>query len=131
MIHGQGGFLGADLSTFGSTRSAKEIRDVITDPKNREGAHGKTAVAVTRDGHRVTGLVRNEDNFSLQVLTARGEFYSLERSALESLEYQDHSPMPSDYGERLSPGELDDLVSYLMIIGRSAEPVRPVAREEE
>ena len=131
MVQGQGGFLGADLSAYGSTRSAQEVLDVITDPAKNAWSGGKSVAVVTRDGHRVSGLVRNQDNFSLQLLTPGGEFYFLEKSDLQSLEYQDHSVMPSDYGERLSSSELNDLASYLISVGRPAAPGRPVARQED
>jgi cytochrome c oxidase cbb3-type subunit 3 len=131
MVQGKGGFLGADLSTYGSGRSGKEILDAIVDPAKNADAGKKSIVVVTRDGHRLSGLVRNQDNFSLQLLTREGEFYFLEKADLESLQYQDHSLMPSDYGERLSGRELNDLASYLMSVGRPAEPSRPAGREED
>ena len=64
-------------------------------------------------------MVRNEDNFSLQMQTPDGTFHFFNKPELRSVEYQSRSLMPSDYGSRLSRQELDDLVSYLMTIGRA------------
>jgi cytochrome c oxidase cbb3-type subunit III len=130
MIQGQGGFLGSDLSTYASTRSAKEVLDDITSPANNPAASRQAVTAVTRDGRRISGVVRNEDNFSVQMLTPEGAFYFILRSELQSLEYQSRPVMPADYGQRLSSGELNDLASYLMSVGRTVKPA-PAMREED
>lgn len=129
-ISGQGGFLGPDLSSYGSIASAKAIRDEISKPR-RSPAHGyRSAVLVTSDGDRMEGLVRNEDNFSLQFQTNDGSFYLFEKSKLRSLELQENSLMPANYGERLSGSELDDLASYL-ITASPAASVRKTQRNDE
>jgi putative heme-binding domain-containing protein len=122
MVRGEGGFLGPDLSTYGASRSAKDVADAITNPRRISDPAYRTAVATTRDGHRLTGIVRNEDNFSVQLQTADGAFHFLSRSTLQKLEYQDHPLMPTNYGDRLDRAELDDLASYLISVGRSAKP---------
>ena len=129
MVEGKGGFMGPDLSAYGSNVSAKEIVEAIT--KAREiGAGSRAAEAVTRDGRRVVGAVRNEDNFSVQIQTADGDFHFFQRSELQSLEYQDHPIMPANYGERLTREQLDDLTSYLMSVGRSSKTDRSARSED-
>jgi cytochrome c oxidase cbb3-type subunit 3 len=130
MIHGAGGFLGPDLSTYGANRSAAEILDAITSPAKNVAAIQKSVVAISRDGRTVSGIVRNEDNFSIQILTAEGAYFFLPRSDLRSLEYQDHPIMPTDYKERFTHVELDDVASYLMSVGRAAKP-EAVARDDD
>src|SRR5437762_8727616 len=63
MVGGKGGFLAADLSSYGHTHSVEEIREVIADPESMRNAGDKIVLAVTRDGTKYAGLVRNEDNF--------------------------------------------------------------------
>jgi cytochrome c oxidase cbb3-type subunit 3 len=122
MVGGEGGFLGPDLSLYAATRSAPEVVDAITNPGKNAAVSQKSVVAVTRDDHRISGLVRNEDNFSIQILTAEGVYHFLSRTDLTSLEY--HDPiMPFDYRDRLTGGELNDLASYLIGVGRAAKPV--------
>jgi hypothetical protein len=65
----------------------------------------------------VEGVVRNEDNFSVQLQARDGSFHFFQKSAVQSLEYLGQSLMPTTYGERVTRGELDDLVSYLMSTG--------------
>jgi cytochrome c oxidase cbb3-type subunit 3 len=130
MMRGEGGFLGPDLSTYGTTRSAKDILDVISNPGRIPDPAYRLAVAVTRDGQRLSGVVRNEDNFSVQLKTADGAFHFLSRSDLRSFEYQSQPAMPTDYGKRLDQKELDDLVSYIIGVGREAT-AGGVAKDEE
>jgi putative heme-binding domain-containing protein len=113
-IAGQGGFLGPDLTTYGSTSADIVVRQAIVNSNRVVPSGYKLAVATTRDGARIEGIVRNEDNFSVQLQTQDGAFHFLQKADLQSLEYRNQSLMPTNYGERLSRAELDDLVSYLM-----------------
>jgi cytochrome c oxidase cbb3-type subunit III len=125
---GQGGFFGPDLSTYGSTLSAKAILDAIMNPSRTPQPGFKPAAVTTRDGQHIEGLVRNEDNFSLQLLDKDGGFHFFEKGDLQSFGYLPRSFMPSDYADRLTKTELNDLVSFLMNAA-SAQPARH-AREE-
>lgn len=73
----------------------------------------RVAVATTSEGRTSRGLVRNEDNFSVQILSEDGTFHLFLKSELQKLEYQSQPLMPANYGESLSRQELDDLVGYL------------------
>jgi cytochrome c oxidase cbb3-type subunit 3 len=113
-ILGEGGFLGPDLSAYGSAMSAKAIRDEIVKPDRIEAAGYRSAVLTTRAGDRMEGVIRNEDNFSVQLQTKDGSFHFLQKSDLRTVEPLGHSLMPTDYRQKLTPDELNDLVSYLM-----------------
>jgi hypothetical protein len=52
--------------------------------------------------------------------TPDGSFHLLMKSELTSLRREPRSLMPSDYSTRLSPGELDDLVSFLLSAAKEA-----------
>lgn len=126
-VAAQGGFVSADLSTYARGLTPAEIRKAITDPASSTG-RTRTAVATTRSGEHLRGVVRNEDNFSVQMQSADGTFHFLLKSSLEKLEYQTLSPMPTDYGQRLTRQELDDLVGYLQSI--KPEPQSEPGEEE-
>jgi cytochrome c oxidase cbb3-type subunit III len=121
MVNGSGGFLGADLSSYGSNVSIEEIRSAITDPNKDLEPRARTVLAMTREGQQFTGVARNEDNFSLQLQSVDGTFHLFAKSDLEHLEYQPRSLMPSDYSSTLSRTELDDLVSYLISAARATK----------
>ena len=117
MILGAGGFLGPDLSSYGATHSAKEIRNAILSADARPGARRGIAHATTTDGRRISGLVRNEDNFSVQLQAPDGTFHMLEKSGLSQLTLDSAPLMPGDYGTKLNSSELDQLVAYLLSVG--------------
>jgi len=123
-VSGEGGFLGPDLSSYGSAMSAEAILKALVNPVRMIQAGYKSAAVTTRDGNRVEGVVRNEDNFSVQLQATDGSFHFFQKSDVQSLEYLDRSLMPTDYGERLSRSELNDLASYLMSTGSSSKTAR-------
>ncbi len=114
MISGQGGFIAADLSAYAASRSSAGIRNAIVDPERNLDPRERTAVVLTRGGESFTGFIRNEDNFSVQLQTLDGAFHLFERSGLQSVEYRQKSLMPTDYAQKLTSRELNDLVSFLM-----------------
>ena len=89
---------------------------------------GVVMARAPRDGQRLRGAVRNEDNFSVQMQGVDGTFHFLLKPDLEKLEYQPLPPMPADYGQRLSRQELDDLAGYLQSI--KAEPESDPGEEQ-
>lgn len=112
-IKGSGGFLGPDLSGYGRHHAPGGIRQAIVNPNRHPRPGRQVVVARARDGRQWTGVLRNEDNFSLQLLDAEGNFQLLLKSAVADLKREPQSPMPGDYAQRLSAAELEDLVSYL------------------
>jgi cytochrome c oxidase cbb3-type subunit 3 len=119
-IAGSGGFIAPELSGFGANRSADEIRQAVVKPASTNRLGGKMLVK-TRDGKEYSGVVRNEDNFSLQLQTLAGAYLLFQKSALASFSRQPDSLMPADYGATLSRDELNDLVSFLMSSARGVK----------
>ncbi len=114
LIEGQGGFIASDLSIFGRTHSADETREAITNPNKAGEPSAGIAVVTTRDGQKYSGMVRNEDNFSLQLQAVDGGFHLFLKSAVENITRPAESLMPATYGSMLSRAELDDLASFLI-----------------
>jgi cytochrome c oxidase cbb3-type subunit III len=125
---GSGGFIAADLTGYAAGRDPAEILRAITSPDENLNPRARTAVILTRDGQKLSGFIRNQDNFSVQLQSPDGTFHLLQRSELASLTYDPQSPMPADYSQRLSPAELNDLVSFLM---RSASTESAAGRREK
>jgi len=78
----------------------------------------RTVTIDTRAGQTLTGVLRNEDNFSLQLQTLDGTFHLLMKSDVASVKRDSNSLMPADYGSTLSAGDLNDLVSYLISVAQ-------------
>src|SRR5579859_2619099 len=130
-ISGQGGFLGPDLSSYASTASAKTIHDELVKPQRTPQTGYTPAVLTTTQGDRLEGLIRNEDNFSLQLQTNDGNFHFFSKSELSTVDRRETSLMPANYRESLGPGELNDLVSYLMTASPEASKPAPRKKEED
>jgi cytochrome c oxidase cbb3-type subunit 3 len=126
-----GGFMGSDLTEYAQTHPISEIRDAITNPSKDLDTRKRIAVVITPGGEKLTGIARNEDNFSLQLQTSDGVFHLFLKSDLQKFEYQPESLMPSDYGSRLSSNELNDLISFLMRTARSKTPKAAAAASQE
>jgi len=121
MMAGRGGFIGTDLSDFAVAHSPLEMREAILHPNEKLLPANEVIRIKTVDGQSMSGLARNEDNFSLQLQGADGAFHLLMKSDIASVERTGRSLMPDDYGTRLMPAELDDLVSYMALRGRRRE----------
>jgi cytochrome c oxidase cbb3-type subunit III len=111
---GAGGFIAPDLSSYGRRRRVEEIRDAIIMTRQEPNAKRGTISVTTRNGQSITGVVRNEDNFSLQLQSLDGAFHLIMKSDVVNVKRDPNSLMPADYGSTLSLGDLNDLVSFLM-----------------
>jgi cytochrome c oxidase cbb3-type subunit III len=121
MVAGEGGFIASDLSAYAGVHSVKQIRDDITKPADSQNGRVRLVTTTLHGGEKYVGRVRDEDNFSLQLETLDGAFHFMSKSDIEKLEYDSKPLMPSDYSSRLEPGELDDIVSYLMSLAGASE----------
>jgi cytochrome c oxidase cbb3-type subunit 3 len=113
IVHGKGGYGGEDLSGYGLGRNVEDVRAGIIDPDRKLDRTAQQVTVVGTDGHKCTGFVRNQDNFSLVLQTEDGVFRLFAREQIARVEYSGRSSMPRDYESRLSTKEIDDLVSYL------------------
>src|SRR5262247_4171845 len=75
-IRGRGGPTGPDLTDVGARSSPGYIRRSIVDPQADVSAGFQRIAAATRDGRRVTGVVVNEDTFSIQFRDSGGILHS-------------------------------------------------------
>jgi putative heme-binding domain-containing protein len=123
----EGGFIASDLSGYASGKTVDEIRSAIVEPTKNLDPRKRTVVVTLVNGNRLTGVARNEDNFSLQLQTLDGAFHLLTKSELSNVERQNSSLMPADYGSRLTRQEIDDLMAFLI----SITPNRPKPEEKE
>jgi cytochrome c oxidase cbb3-type subunit III len=113
MMQGKGGFMGSDLTDFAATHTVEELRRAIIHPEQWIAPEQNLVTVTTLSRDRVTGLVRDEDNFSMQVQDADGVFHLLQKSQIVKVDRKANSLMPGDYGTRLTSAELDDLISFL------------------
>lgn len=129
MVAGQGGFFAGELTGFAAKRSADEVRSAIVAPeKDRDPRKGPLTVKL-ENGKVLTGMPRNEDNFSVQLQTSDGLFHLLKKSEIVSLERS--ITVSADHGHALSSDELNDLVGFLVQSAGSEDAAKPAYNAED
>ncbi len=126
MVQGRGGVLGPDLSRVGGARSVpylveairapdKELSSAMLDPNNHYGLPlvYDTVTVVTAKGETITGVAKNEDTFSLQLLDTRQRLQFFLKKDLKTVTHERKSLMPAYSEQMLKAADLDDLVAYL------------------
>jgi putative heme-binding domain-containing protein len=120
-IRGQGGRMGPDLTNIGATHPLALIREAILEPSKGLSMLGQEAVTVTlKSGKKIEGIARNRNNYSLQVIDRSGSLHLISMLDVTQLEISARSPMPEDYGKRLTKQELENLLAFLA--GQSVRP---------
>lgn len=128
MIQGQGGRLGPDLSAAGTSRSTEYLVESLRNPSRRlaqgileamkEFPQEYESVSVTApDGTKYTGVVLNEDQFTLQMLDTREQLHLWQKDKLRSFEKHHESAMPAYDQKMLNDKDLQDLIAFLQTAG--------------
>ena len=134
MVRGSGGLLGPDLSRVAAARSVAYLIDSIRqpdkdlsagmlDPNNHYGLPlvYDTVTVVTAGGERITGVARNEDTFSVQLLATDQSLRFFLKEDVKEVIHEHKSLMPPYSEAGLSAPQLQDLISYLETL-RGEEP---------
>jgi len=111
--NGRGGVLGPDLSRVGASRSAALLRQDIRDASAVIAAGYQPVTLVTTGGDRIRGARKNEDAYSIQIMDTREQLQGYRKADLRDVIAEKKSLMPDFTAERISDGDLNDLVSYL------------------
>jgi cytochrome c oxidase cbb3-type subunit III len=124
MVNGRGGQLGPDLSRIGSARPRAGLVAKIraTNAFIRPGYESVTLV--TRQGDKIRGIRKNEDEFSIQIMDTRERLQGYLKSTLTELTLDKQSLMPVYGPDRLNDRDLDDLVRYLTSLRGTVEATR-------
>jgi putative heme-binding domain-containing protein len=131
MVNGTGGRLGPDLSRVGAARAVtylidsirepdKELTSGPLDPNNHYGLPlpYDSVTVVTAGGERTVGVARNEDTFSIQLLTMDQDLRFFLKKDVRELIHERKSLMPAYPESVLSMPQLQDLLAYLVTLGQ-------------
>jgi cytochrome c oxidase cbb3-type subunit III len=124
MVNGKGGRLGPELSSIGEARSVDSLVESVRNPNRRlawgliestkEFPQEYLSVNVeTADGQKFSGVVLNEDNFTLQMMDMREQIHLFEKDKLKTCEISRESRMPAYDSKTLSDNDLQDIIAYL------------------
>jgi cytochrome c oxidase cbb3-type subunit III len=129
MINGKGGRLGPDLSRIALSRSSAYIVESIRQPskvlaiammpptRHETPVRYQTVTVLTNHGRRITGIRKNEDSFSVQLMTQDEELRTFLKKDVKEVIHDQTSLMPA-YGEQmLSKKDLQDLLAFLESLG--------------
>jgi putative heme-binding domain-containing protein len=111
-VFGAGSRSGPDLSEAGLTLRAIEVETSILNRDASTSTISPPFRAVKKDGTVISGLLLNQDIFSVQMLDANGTLASIARSDLRESGLLKSSPMPS-YKDKFTPQELADVIAYV------------------
>lgn len=121
MIGGRGGLIGPDLTNLGGEATLRRIREALTVAKPHPPAGYRPITIETTDGRTIRGVLKNENNFSFQVLGLDEQLHLLSSNDIRSLVRDEVSLMPSNYDKILNAEELTDLIAYLSRLVRTTE----------
>jgi len=111
---GTGGDVGPDLTKLAadSLKTRRYLLDAIVQP-NKDIAKGFDAVVLlTADGGVLSGIVKQETDSRVDLMTAEGKLLSIKKDEIEERK-PGKSPMPEDLTKHLTKFELRDLIAYL------------------
>jgi putative heme-binding domain-containing protein len=124
-VLGQGGRMGPDLSNVGGSRPLALIRESILEPgKDLFFLGNEAASVVLKNGQTLNGVAKNRSNYSLQLVDTKGMLHLISMTDVKELTLSASSPMPADYGKRLSREELRNLLAYLATLDIRPAPAR-------
>ena len=112
-VNGRGGVLGPDLSRIGSARPRAGLQSKIRGSADFIRPGYEPVTLVTKDGERIRGVRKNEDEFSIQIMDARERLQGYLKANLAEFTTDRQSLMPVYGPDRLGDHDLDDLLRYL------------------
>jgi cytochrome c oxidase cbb3-type subunit III len=124
MVNGRGGQLGPDLSRIGTARPRAGLVAKVRGSSAFIRPGYEPVTLVTRQGERIRGVRKNEDEFSIQIMDARERLQGYLKSSLAEVTLDKQSLMPMYAPDRLNDRDLDDLVRYLTGLRGTAEATR-------
>ncbi len=119
MVNGRGGQLGPDLSRVGSGRSRPVLLNKVRGTSDNVRPGYEAVTVVTRDGQRIRGVKKNEDEFSIQIVDMRERLQGYLKANLTEILTEPRTVMPAYSAGQLNDGALDDLLQYLGTLRRT------------
>ncbi|HWP48900.1 MAG TPA: c-type cytochrome [Candidatus Limnocylindrales bacterium] len=111
-VNGQGGKVGPDLSHIGD-RSPEYLLESIQNPSAYIAPEFTPVQIVTKEGKRFIGIIKHEDDYSIQIRTAQDESLIFSKNDLQNKVPRNVSLMPTI---NLTDQELYDIVAYLLTL---------------
>ena len=111
--HGLGESLGPNLSIVTSQRSLESLIASVRDPDALVGRGYKLVHLRASEGEEITGLIKSEDAFSMQLQDDTGRLRSVKKADLQTVERLSGSLMPAFARNQLGDQRLFDIFNFL------------------
>lgn len=109
----RGGTVGPDLAGIGEKRDRSYLLQSLITPNQHIAEGYGTTLITTVDGKVHTGIIRQENESMIQIVTVDAEVELIEKETID-LREQGLSAMPEDLVKQLTKSEVRDLVEFLV-----------------
>ncbi len=113
-FNGRGGDVGPVLDKLGQEKSRKYLLEAIVEPNAAIAKNFESLTIVDLDGIITTGVVKSNNDESIELLTAEGKRVEIAKDNID-FQKQSKSPMPEDLVKHLSLDDVRDLVEFLKL----------------
>jgi len=121
-VNDAGGRLGPDLSRLAASQTNQVLTRAIRDASASLTSGYETVTLVMRDGQQIRGTRKAEDAFSIQIMDTGQRLQGYLKANLREVTRDKKSLMPDFDRDRLSDGDLNDLLAFLGTL-RTRAPV--------
>ncbi len=111
-IAGRGGDVGPDLSQIAAMKDRNYLLEAVLQPSAQIAKGFETVTVALEDGRLMSGVLRGEDDATLQLVTPEGRLLTIDKSNIDE-RASGPSAMPDTVAKFLSKSELRDLIEYL------------------
>ncbi len=111
-LRGEGAVVGPQLDGAATRSVARLLEDVVTPDRNVDRAFRTTSFLLD-DGRVVVGLVTDETDREITLVTSDGKPVKIETGSIERRKEAGRSLMPSNMAEVLKPEDFADLLKYI------------------
>lgn len=110
---GTGQGIGPELTSIAGRFSIREMIDATVDPHKTVAPRYQAQTLLTTQGQQITGLVIDQPNQPLMVMTSDGRRVTIDRNEVEDIRRSELSHMPEGLLDNLSLSQISDLFAYL------------------
>jgi putative heme-binding domain-containing protein len=114
VVNGKGKAVGPDLTNI-FKKPPTYLVESILNPSAQIVPGYESVQIVTKKGRHITGIKRNEDDSTVQVIDSQGKLYTVLKDEIRENEKSTTSLMPGNFPNTLTVQDFQDLLAYLLM----------------
>jgi putative heme-binding domain-containing protein len=115
MVNGRGKAVGPDLTKIGQ-KPPQYLVESILNPSGQIVPGYESIQIITKKGRHITGIKKNEDDSTVQVIDSQGKLYTILKDEIQQNEKSTTSLMPDNFQKTLTVQDFHDLLAYLLVL---------------